>query len=326
MLKVGVIGCGFMGRMHSNVYKMLPNAELVGVFDSDSSRGNAFATELGVRYFDDLNQLFAAVDAVDICLPTHMHAEYTVRAANEKKHVLCEKPMALSVEDGKRMIDACEANGVRLMIAHCIRFWPEYALLKQIQLTDQLGSLLSLNLTRYGAFPTWSSNNWLSDERLTGGGALDMHIHDTDFALYMLGTPNEILSAGTLDSRGLSHIFSTFVYKNAVVHLEGGWNLPTGAPFKMAYRAIFEQGVVIWDGGPMTVYEKGKDPFVPEFQQMSVSGGGNISDLGGYYHELVHFVDRILTGKPFDVTTPESSLESLELALKEISIAKSRLA
>jgi predicted dehydrogenase len=324
MLKVGVIGCGFMGKMHSSVYKMLPNVEFVGVFDADPERGNALATESQVRFFDDLNALFAAVDAVDICLPTHMHAEYTIRAANAKKHVLCEKPMALSTEDAKKMIDACESNNVRLMIAHCIRFWPEYAMLKQIQLTDQLGSLVSLNLTRYGAFPTWSSNNWLADERLTGGAALDMHIHDTDFALYMMGKPKEVFSAGSMDSRGLSHIFSTFVYDRAIVHLEGGWNLPAGAPFKMAFRAIFEQGAVIWDACPMTVYEKGKDAFVPEFQKMNATGGGNISDLGGYYHEIVHFVDRVLSGKPFDVSTPESSLDSLELALKEISIAKSR--
>lgn len=325
MLKVGVIGCGFMGKMHTNVYKMLPNVQLVGVFDENPERGNGLASEAGGTYFDDLNALYAAVDAVDICLPTHMHAEYTVRSAQNKKHVLCEKPMALSNEDAKRMIDACESNDVRLMIAHCIRFWPEYAMLKQIQLTDQLGALVSLNLTRYGAFPTWSSNNWLADERLTGGAALDMHIHDTDFALYMMGKPKEVFSAGSVDSRGLSHIFSTFVYDGAIVHLEGGWNLPTGAPFKMAYRAVFEQGAVIWDAGPMTVYEKGKDPFVPEFEKMNAAGGGNISDLGGYYHEIVHFVDRVLSGKPFDVSTPESSLDSLELALKEISIAKSRI-
>jgi predicted dehydrogenase len=324
MLRVGLVGCGFMGRMHATVYSQVPDAELVGVFDEDPERGGKFATEHGTAYFDSFESLAAKVDVIDICLPTHMHCEYTLKAAALKKHVLCEKPMALNVADAKRMAIACEDAGVRLMVAHCIRFWPEYALLKQIALTGNIGELLSLNLTRYGEFPSWGSKNWLADASKAGGGALDMHIHDTDFALYILGKPKEIFSAGTLDARGMSHIFSTFVYDRAVCHLEGGWNLPPGTPFKMAFRAIFEQGAIIMDGGPMTVYERGKEPYVPEFPAMAVQGGGNISSLGGYYHEIVHFVERVQSGKQFDVTTPESSIESLEWTLKEIEMARQR--
>ncbi|MCE2766293.1 MAG: Gfo/Idh/MocA family oxidoreductase [Fimbriimonadaceae bacterium] len=324
MLKVGVVGCGFMGKMHSSVYAMLPNAEFVGVYDVSEERGKPVAEKHGVAFFSDFEAFAASVDAIDICLPTYLHAEYTVKAAELKKHVLCEKPMALTTADAEKMVAACRENDVRLMIAHCIRFWPEYALLKKLTVEGQLGALVSLNLTRYGEFPSWSSNDWLSNEELTGGAALDMHIHDTDYALYLLGKPLEVFSAGTYDDKGLSHIFSTFVYSNTVVHLEGGWNLPPGAPFKMAFRAVFENGAAIWDGGPMTVYEKGKDPVVPEFPKMSTAGGGNISDLGGYYHEIKHFVDRVLSGEEFDVSTPESSLDSLTVALEEIRLAKSR--
>jgi predicted dehydrogenase len=324
MLRVGLVGCGFMGRMHTSVYAQIPTANLVGVFDEDAERGKAFAEQNGLRSFPSFEALAAEVDAIDICLPTHLHCDYTLRAAGLKKHVLCEKPMALSVDEATKMKNACEAAGVRLMIAHCIRFWPEYALLKQIALTGNIGELLSLNLTRYGEFPHWGSKNWLADPAKAGGGALDMHIHDTDFALYILGAPREVFSAGTIDPKGVSHIFSTFVYNRASCHLEGGWNMPAGTPFKMAFRAVFEQGAVIMDGGPMTIYEKGKDPYVPEFPKMEAKGGGNISDLGGYYHEIAHFVDRVLTGKPFDVTTPETSIESLELTLKEIKMARDR--
>ena len=100
--------------------------------------------------------------------------------------------------------------------------------------------------------------------------------------------------------------------------------MPPGTPFKMAFRAIFEQGVVIMDGGPMTVYEKGKEPYCPEFPKMEAGGGGNISDLGGYYHEIAHFIDRVQSGKPFDVTNPETSLQSLQLTIREIEQVKSR--
>lgn len=313
-----------MGRMHATVYGQIENAELVGVFDSNPERGEPFAAEHGVKYYSDFDALAAEVDAVDICLPTYRHAEFTIKAAALKKHVLCEKPMALNADEARKMKVACEEAGVRLMIAHCIRFWPEYALLKQIALTGNLGELISINLTRYGEFPHWGSNNWLADESKAGGGALDMHIHDTDYALYLLGQPKEVFSAGSVDSRGVSHIFSTFVYDKAVCHLEGGWNMPPGTPFKMAFRAVFEQGAIIMDGGPMTVYEKGKDPYTPEFPKMEAKGGGNISDLGGYYHEIAHFVDRVLSGKAFDVTNPDTSIESLEMTLREIDLVKKR--
>jgi predicted dehydrogenase len=325
MLRVGIVGCGFMGRMHATVYRGLENAQLVGAFDANLESSQKFVEGSDEKAFATIEELFSQVDIVDICLPTHLHAEYTILAANAKKHVLCEKPMALSVADAVKMKEACESNNVRLMIAHCIRFWPEYAYLKQVALTGQLGELLSLSLFRFGEFPHWSSNNWLADPSKAGGGALDMHIHDTDFALYMFGAPKEMYSAGTMDSRGMSHIISTFTYNKAVCHLQGGWNLPAGSPFKMAFRAVFEQGSIDMDGGPMTVYERGKDPFVPEFPKMETKGGGNISNLGGYYHEIVHFLDRIETGKPFDITTPETSIASLQVCLGEIEMAKRKI-
>lgn len=326
MLKVGIIGCGFMGRMHATVYGQVDQAELVGVYDANETKRNEFAAANNIKSFDSLEALLAEVDAVDICLPTYKHCEFVLKAAAARKHVLCEKPIALSIPEAEQMKAACNEAGVRFMVAHCIRFWPEYAFLKQVALTGNLGEILSLNLTRYGEFPSWGANNWLADETKAGGGALDMHIHDTDFAIYLLGHPDEVFSAGTVDDKGVSHIFSTFVYRKAICHLEGGWNLPPQTPFKMAFRAIFEQGAIIMDGGPLTVYEKDKAPFVPEFDKMEAKGGGNISDLGGYYHEIAHFVDRVLTDKPFDVTTPDTSIESLRLTLREIELSKKRAA
>jgi predicted dehydrogenase len=210
------------------------------------------------------------------------------------------------------------------MIGHCIRFWPEYALLKQIVDDGRLGKLLSINLTRFGEFPFWSTDNWLADESKAGGGVLDMHIHDTDFILYLLGEPQEIASWGNEDARGPGYVFTTMQYPGCVAHLEGGWNLPTNTPFKMAFRAIFEQGAAFMDGGPMTIYRPGMDPQVPEFPKMQAQGGGNISDLGGYYHELAYFVDRVTKGLPLETVTPQTSRASLKATLEEIRQIKAR--
>lgn len=320
MLRVGLVGCGFMGRMHANVYGLLEGAKLVSVMDRRPEKGEKFGADFGVRVHQNYDEFLSSdeLDAVDICLPTYLHREYTEKALNAGKHVLCEKPMALTVEDAEAMIRASEANGKQLMIGHCIRFWPEYALLKKYTDEGRLGQLRSINLTRYGEFPHWSTDNWLADESLSGGGVLDMHIHDTDFILYLLGEPQSVNSWGTVDSRGPSHVFTTMTYPGCVAHLEGGWNLPNFTPFKMAFRAIFDNGAMIMDGGPLTVYEAGKEPTVPEFPRMEAQGGGNISDLGGYYHEIKYFVDCLVQGKPFETVTPHTSKASLATTLEEI--------
>lgn len=322
-MKVAIIGCGFMGRMHANVYGVLDCAQLVGVVDHRPDKLAQFSEQFGVDSYETTDALFAVkeIDAVDICLPTFKHKDATVQAAQAGKHVFCEKPMALNLEDADAMIAATEEGGVRLMIGHCIRFWPEYALLKKILDSGRLGKLKSINLTRFGEYPSWSSDNWLGDESKSGGGALDMHIHDTDYALYLLGTPDEVFARGTVDDRGVSQIFTTMTFGSAVAHLEGGWNLPSKTPFKMAFRAIFEKGAAIMDDCPMTIYSEG-DPEEPQFAKMEAAGGGNISDLGGYYHELAYFVDCVVHSKPFEITTPQTSRESLAMTLAEIAQVK----
>jgi len=317
-----------MGKMHGNVYSRLPNAEMVAAVDKDPERLKIYCDSFGCTGYATLEEAIAAEDpdVVDICLPTDLHSEFTIKAAKAKKNVFCEKPMARTLAQAQEMAGVCKENGSRLMIGHCIRFWPEYALLKQIIDDRRLGNLLSVNLTRFGEFPTWSSENWLADEKRAGGGVLDMHIHDTDFAHYILGAPDEMVSYGTIDEHGPSYAVTSMAFGAAVALVEGGWNLPHLTPFRMTFRAIFEHGAALWDGGPMTVYEQGKDPVVPEFPKMEAQGGGNISDLGGYYVELKYFVDRLESGEPFEVVTPETSMQSLETTLAEIEQIKARSA
>jgi len=320
MLRIGLIGCGFMGRMHANVYKTLDNARLVAAADVKPEVAEKYAADFGLTPYSSLEAMLAAeeIDVVDICLPTYLHSETAVKAAQTGKHVFSEKPMALDLDQADAMISACKEAGVQLMIGHCIRFWPEYAILKKLTVDESLGKLLSINLTRYGAFPTWSSDNWLADASKAGGGVMDMHIHDTDYVHYLLGEPDALHSWGTVDQRGPSQVFTTMTFGKTIAHLEGGWNLPTHTPFKHSFRAIFERGAAIMDAGPLTIYEDGKDPVIPEIPKMEAGGGGNISDLGGYYHELKYFADRVLAGQPLEIVTPQSSRQSLATTLEEI--------
>ncbi len=313
-----------MGRMHAEVYGVLEGVDLVHVCDKTPTQHEKIAARYGARTSQSIDEMLkdSELDVIDICLPTDLHADTTVKALEAGKHVVCEKPMALSVADADRMIAASTQTGKTLMIAHCIRFWPEYEVLEKIVKDGSLGQILSLNLTRYGAFPSWSTDNWLADEKRSGGGALDMHIHDTDYALYLLGQPSSQTSHGSVDPRGVSHMFTTATFGKVVAQIEGGWNLPSNAPFKMAFRAVFERGLVNMDAGPLTIFEEGKDPVVPELPKMAVNTGGNIGDLGGYYFELKYFYEHLKSGEPLTRITPQSSRASLAATLEEIRQAK----
>ncbi|MES1227682.1 MAG: Gfo/Idh/MocA family oxidoreductase, partial [Armatimonadota bacterium] len=139
--QVGLVGCGFMGRMHSAVYSVLPSADLVLACDLDLEA----ATKLSGKSTNDFHDLltFPGIDVVDICLPTCLHADHAVKALEAGKHVVCEKPMALNTVDADRMVAAAKASGKTLMISHCIRSWPEYVVLTNLVKNGRLGKLLS---------------------------------------------------------------------------------------------------------------------------------------------------------------------------------------
>jgi predicted dehydrogenase len=312
--------------MHAAAYGAIDGAEVVALADGEASAFDRVALN-GVARFSSLSDLLsgAEVDAIDVCLPTYLHAEASVQAAEAGKHVFCEKPMAMNLQEADAMIAAADQAGVQLMIGHCIRFWPEYAALKNLKESGRFGKLISANFTRFGEFPSWSWQNWLADESKSGGGVMDMHIHDTDFAHYLCGEPSEIVAFGAVSERGADYAYTTMKFpQGEILHLEGGWNLPPKTPFRMTFRATFEHGAALFDGGPLILYPQVGEPEIPTFQKMQAAGGGNISDLGGYYHELAAFIQGIKTGVPTEVATPQTSRQSLQTVLEEVRQIKAR--
>ena len=197
MLKIGIIGGGFIGDMHAQCYKALPgHCEIKGIADIKAEKARELEKKFKVMIYRDAQTLIdnKDVDIIDICLPTYLHREYVIKAAKAGKHVLCEKPIALTVKDGKEMVNVTKTAGVKFMVAHVIRFWPEYVYLKELIKQKELGRLKSITLARLAARPVWSWQNWMQQPQKSGGALLDLHIHDTDFLLYVLGWPEKISS------------------------------------------------------------------------------------------------------------------------------------
>ena len=168
MVKVGLIGLGFMGRAHLQNYQKHSEVKLTAVSDSIAKRLKGdFSVEgniptkkdifdfAGIRTYEKADELIVdeGVDLVDICLPTHLHAEFTIKALNNGKDVLCEKPMAGNLEECNSMIAAAEKTGRKLMIGQCLRFWPEYEVLKDYVETGKMGKLVALFCFRGGGTP-----------------------------------------------------------------------------------------------------------------------------------------------------------------------------
>jgi predicted dehydrogenase len=168
-LRVGVIGAGVMGTNHARVLAGLPDTSLVGVVDPLPAH-RLRATDLtNCRTFAGLNELIAeGVDAVTIAAPTHLHHEIALACINKKIHVMVEKPIASTVEEGREIVAAAEASGVTLMVGHVERFNPAVAAIKQAISGEDI---LSIGITRVGPFPPRMSNV---------GVVIDLAVHDID--------------------------------------------------------------------------------------------------------------------------------------------------
>jgi len=325
MLTVGVVGAGFMGQMHATCHSLLPNARLVGVADVEMDKATALAAKFGAQPYDCLECMIedAKPDVIDVCLPTYMHADAVICAARLGRHVICEKPMARTVAEADQMIAAVKKAKVKFMVAHCIRFWPEYVALKGIVKSKRLGKLTSLWMSRMSPTPTWAWQNWLLDPKKSGSALLDLHIHDVDYLLFLLGKPRAVSSVSSKTKIGHSHIHTVYSYPGKAVVTCGAWDLPAGYPFTMAFRANFEKGSVVFNADGMAglqIVEGSSKPVPAPVEKPKTEGtvsGGNISDLGGYYNELKYYIDCVDRGQHPKVVTAKDARNSLAVVLAE---------
>jgi len=179
-LRVGVVGVGVMGSNHARVFADLPGVRLVGVADPDGKQCDFVFRALGCPAFSGVEPLLAAgVDAVTIAAPTHLHRELALCCIEQGVHVLVEKPIAPSVEEGRTIIAAARHAGVALMVGHVERFNPTVEAIKDA-ICDE--DILSIAITRVGPFPPRMSNV---------GVVIDLAVHDIDLIRWF--TDSEIV-------------------------------------------------------------------------------------------------------------------------------------
>ncbi|UCC99003.1 MAG: Gfo/Idh/MocA family oxidoreductase [Phycisphaerales bacterium] len=331
MIRVGIVGFGFMGRTHYKCWKGLDGVDVAAVCDvnpnieEDTKKavGNIGDTQDTVDFgslelYTDFEKMLAEakLDAISITLPTYLHADCSIKALSAGIHVMCEKPMALTDEDCQRMIDAAKRSGKVLQIGHCVRFWPEYAKAKEIVESGQYGRVIAATFQRLGAAPMWSADNWFLDEQRSGGMALDLHIHDTDYVQYLFGVPKAVCSFAAKGPGGaLAHIVTQYLYDDdRVITAEGGWAMTPAFGFEMSFNIALEKATL--------VYDLTRDPAFRVCPAEGAAFTPEVEASDGWCLQIAHFAKAIRGEELKPITTLADSMNSVRIVAAEKESAK----
>lgn len=247
-MRIGIIGTGGMGRTHAQSWQQTP-ATIAGFMSRSVERSEAMTTEFGGKAYTSIEAMLPDVDVIDICTPTALHLEQTLIAAQAGKHVVCEKPFAQSVEDAQRMIDACNAAGVKLLLAHVLRYFPAYADAKVRVERGEIGAIKLMRMARLNSMLLAQEGSWFTDLSQSGGVLFDMSIHDYDFARWLAGDVASVkaiaASAWGKPAAQEGAVLLTHI-NGAVTFVEGSWAMPAKT-FRTTFDLIGDAGRIEFD-------------------------------------------------------------------------------
>jgi predicted dehydrogenase len=277
MIRIGIAGIGFMGMIHYLAARQLRGARVAAICSRDrrkldgdwrSIRGNfgppGEQMDLSeIRRSGSFEALLAdpEIDLVDICTPTVHHADMAIRALKAGKHVLVEKPIALEIQDGERMVEAARNAGKLLMVGQVLPFFGEFALLAEAVRSNRYGRLLAGQFQRIIARPDWSDA--IGDVAQNGGPAIDLHIHDAHFIRMVCGRPKAVYARGRVEGDSVVHLNTQYSFgeEGPIVSCSCGALSQSGRPFMHGYEAYFEEATLVYQSqgiGPVVYSRDGR--------------------------------------------------------------------
>jgi predicted dehydrogenase len=259
MLKVGILGCGFMGWIHWNAYQQIAGIEVAAICTKEAHRLAGDWTDIrgnfgppgeqvdlsNIGTYAEMNEFIKhdSLDLIDICLPPALHADAIELAAAAGKHVFCEKPLGLNVDQCDRAVTACKVHRQMLMVGHVLPFFPEYKLARDIIASGEYGEILGGSFRRVISDPTWLTDYYDPDK--IGGPLFDLHIHDAHFIRLIFGMPNNAYSSGRMRNGVVEYCVSTFGFDNGyVVNSVSGVIHQQGRPFNHGFEIHLERATL----------------------------------------------------------------------------------
>ncbi|MDR2751044.1 MAG: Gfo/Idh/MocA family oxidoreductase [Clostridiales bacterium] len=321
MLKCAIIGFGGLGKLH---YKNLAElekegeAKAIAVCDVDEKQYTYSRIEINLDVDLSIDSfglptylsaqemiLEQKPDFVISATPTYIHQDIAALALSLGVNVFSEKPMALTIPSCDLMLEASRASGKLLMIGQCLRYWPEYAYLKELIDSRIYGEVERAEFIRYGSFPKWSWNNWFADHDKSGGSAIDLHVHDVDMINWLFGPPKSVSSQATHRLTPYDSISTLYSYPGKIVFASAEWGMPDTYPFHMGFLVRFEKATVSYNAGVLKIFEESgvSEPV--------------LSKEDAYKSEIKDFIKCINEGKKIEINPPEDSKMAVQIALAE---------
>ncbi|HUH08407.1 MAG TPA: Gfo/Idh/MocA family oxidoreductase [Egibacteraceae bacterium] len=312
-LRVGIVGAGFMAQVHAESLVAM-DACLAGFASRAEDVLDDVTARFGGRAYGSFDELVGDVDVVDVCAPTHLHHDLVLAAAAAGRHVICEKPLARTPEQARQMIAACERAGVHLLVAHVVRFFPEYAAARAAVAAGELGEPAVVRLARLTSGPRKAQDNWFVEEEKSGGMVLDLMVHDFDYARWVAGDVASAYAKGFAapGEAGLArHVLALLRHASgAISHIEGSWAYPLPT-FLTRGEIAGASGLLSWDStetAPVRTALAGDGAAVGE-----VLLPESPVRESPYTTQLRHFL-RVLEGGETPIVTAADGLAALEVA------------
>jgi len=324
---VGVIGLG-IGKLHLQGYSQSPNAEIVAVCDLIEEKTKKAAAQYGIENTcTDYRELLAmpGIDAVSVCVPNHLHAEMTIAAFEAGKHVICEKPLAMSPKEGEAMVAASKKAGKLFMTAFNNRFRGDTQTLKRFIQDGELGEIYfaKTGWIRRKGIPGFGS--WFTTKSKSGGGPLiDIGVHVLDLTLWLMGNPKAISvtgstyamfgpkgeGQGTWGTAEAGGGFDVEDLATAFIRLQGGATLLLEASWASHIKgdAIYTNLMGTKGGAeldPLRIYKDMEGAPVDITPACPDQGGGHLM-------EVMHFADCVANKKAL-ISTGEHGLEIIRI-------------
>ncbi len=312
-VKVAILGAGAMGSEHADCFREIEGVEVAGVFSRNLERAEVAARICNAKAVADPSELVKdrSIDAIDVCVPSANHREFVVAALEQGKHVFCETPFALRLEDAEAMIEAARKSKKVLLVGLLLRSAAHYEHIYRIAASGELGKILSVVTYRLGSYLRAGApdhKDHYSDP------STELMTFDFDFVQWLLGRPRRVTATAVNTESGTpGEISAVLDYEGSVAAtvLASGI-MPASFPFSAGYRVVFERGAFELD----TVFEDGPPKITfTFFPQQGSAQAVTVAGHNPYEKELRHFVACVRGEAAPALLSAEHALTALKLSL-----------
>jgi len=307
-----------MANAHAAAWARAGQADSIKYICTPRPKEGSVPAATRAHYISDLNVISNDDDIkfVSVCTPTPSHKEIAVALLAAGKHVLLEKPLALTIQDARVIAEATANSSGSLMVAHVVRFFLGYQRLHEISQSGELGKLLSVHARRFSPKPTWAT--WLGDESQSGGMLVDFSIHDFDQLNSYLGVPVEVFAAQT-SSLGPAEITVKYA-GGGVGQVQSFMDASAGVPFTSTIDLLGTEGIAHYEFSAISATEESSSSSSAGVNSWHVfsSKGTTIEQIATddpYGREIKYFFDQARAGGSYELSPMSAAVSALQVCL-----------